>query len=117
MTKRQREVFAFIVGFIAERGYVPSFREIGDGIGVNSLASVQKHIQTLQSKGLITFRAFCSRSIEITPKGRRASKLQTANSVKALTEALREFVNPENVVPTWVRNRALEVLKETGANA
>jgi repressor LexA len=71
ITRRQREVYDFISRFVAEHGYSPSFDEIGTGLGLNSLATVHKHITNLEKKGLLTRDYNRSRSIDlIPPKGR-----------------------------------------------
>ena len=71
ITRRQREVYDFISRFVAEHGYSPSFDEIGTGLGLNSLATVHKHITNLEKKGLLTRDYNRSRSIDLLPpKGR-----------------------------------------------
>ncbi|HZZ17107.1 MAG TPA: repressor LexA, partial [Candidatus Sulfotelmatobacter sp.] len=54
ITRRQREVYDFISRFVAEHQYSPSFEEIGNGLDLNSLATVHKHITNLEKKGLLT---------------------------------------------------------------
>ena len=44
ITRRQRQVYDYISRFVAEKGYSPSFEEIGHGLGLSSLATVHKHI-------------------------------------------------------------------------
>jgi repressor LexA len=66
LTKRQREVLDYIERFIAERGYSPSLEEIGEGVGLTSLATIHKHLQNLQQKGVIRRAWNRGRSIEIT---------------------------------------------------
>ena len=46
LTRRQKQVFDFLVGFINVHGYSPSFEEIGAGLELSSLATVHKHLQT-----------------------------------------------------------------------
>lgn len=67
ITKRQREVYDFISGFVASKGYSPSFEEIGEALGLNSLATVHKHISNLESKGLLKRDYNRSRSIDVIP--------------------------------------------------
>ncbi len=40
ITKRQRQVYDFIADFVQKNQYSPSFEEIGDGLGLSSLATV-----------------------------------------------------------------------------
>ncbi len=65
LTRRQKQVFDFLVGFINRRGYSPSFEEIGDGLKLSSLATVHKHMQTLEKKGFIRRGYNQSRSVEV----------------------------------------------------
>jgi repressor LexA len=65
LTRRQKQVFDFLVEFINRNGYSPSFEEIGDGLGVSSLATVHKHMQTLEKKGFIRRSYNQSRSVEV----------------------------------------------------
>jgi len=65
LTKRQKEVLDYLVGFENRNGYAPSFEEIGKGVKLTSLATVHKHISTLEKKGFIRRGYNQSRSIEI----------------------------------------------------
>jgi len=65
LTRRQKQVFDFLVEFINEHGYSPSFEEIGAGLSVSSLATVHKHLQTLEKKGFIRRGYNQSRSLEV----------------------------------------------------
>ena len=67
ITKRQREVYDYIQGFMQTKGYSPSFEEIGQGLGLSSLATVHKHISNLEKKGLLKRDYNRSRSIDILP--------------------------------------------------
>jgi repressor LexA len=71
ITKRQRQVYDFIADFVQRNNYTPSFQEIGDGMGLSSLATVHKHITNLEKKGLLNRDYNRSRSIDLLPpKGR-----------------------------------------------
>ena len=65
LTRRQKQVLDHIVHFIDRHGYSPSFEEIGDGLKLTSLATVHKHLQTLEKKGFIRRGYNRSRSIEV----------------------------------------------------
>ncbi len=67
ITKRQRQVYDFLHDFIQRNGYSPSFEEIGDGMGLSSLATVHKHISNLEKKGLLKRDYNRSRSIDVLP--------------------------------------------------
>jgi repressor LexA len=65
LTKRQKEVLDFLVGFLNKHGYSPSFEEIARSLRLTSLATVHKHITTLEKKGFIRRGYNQSRSIEV----------------------------------------------------
>ncbi|MGI4828464.1 MAG: transcriptional repressor LexA [Janthinobacterium lividum] len=68
ITRRQKEVLDFLSGFTAQNGYSPSYEEIASGLGLNSLATVHKHITNLQTKGLLQRAHNRSRSIDVLPQ-------------------------------------------------
>src|SRR3981189_2467023 len=65
LTKRQKEVLDYLVAFETKHGYAPRFEEIGKRSKLTSLATVLKHISTLEKKGFIRRVYTQSRSIEI----------------------------------------------------
>jgi repressor LexA len=65
LTKRQKEVLDFLVNFLNKHGYSPSFEEIARSLKLTSLATVHKHITTLERKGFIRRGYNQSRSIEV----------------------------------------------------
>jgi repressor LexA len=65
LTKRQKEILDFINEFIEDKGYAPSYREIGDNFGLSSTATIAEHVQTLQNKGYLKIDHNEARSIEI----------------------------------------------------
>jgi repressor LexA len=67
ITRRQRQVYDFISGFVQQNGYSPSFEEIGNGLGLSSLATVHKHVSNLEKKGLLRRDYNRSRSIDVLP--------------------------------------------------
>ncbi len=64
LTRRQWQVLEFIAGFIREHSYSPSYEEVCEGLGVSSLATVHKHVSTLEQKGFLVRGPHQSRSIE-----------------------------------------------------
>lgn len=63
--KRQQQILDFIKQHIQSTGSAPTLRQIADAIGVNSLATVHEHLQTLVTKGLIKRKTGKVRAIEI----------------------------------------------------
>ncbi len=66
LTKRQKEVLDFLVSFLNKHGYSPSFEEMAKSLKLTSLATVHKHVTTLEKKGFIRRGYNQSRSIEVT---------------------------------------------------
>src|SRR5438046_10744460 len=67
ITKRQRQVYDFIAEFVQRNQYSPSFEEIGQGLGLSSLATVHKHVSNLEKKGVLRRDYNRSRSIDVLP--------------------------------------------------
>jgi repressor LexA len=65
LTRRQKQVLDYLVNFINRHGYSPSFEEIGKSLRLSSLATVHKHVETLEKKGFVRRGYNQSRSIEV----------------------------------------------------
>lgn len=65
LTDRQLQVLKAITTYQNERGFVPSFREIGAAAGLKSPSSVKHQLQTLEDKGYIRLNANKGRAVEI----------------------------------------------------
>jgi len=53
LTDRQQQVLDYIRQTVAERGYPPSVREIGDAVGLSSPSSVHAQLNSLVTAGMI----------------------------------------------------------------
>jgi repressor LexA len=67
LTKRQREILTYLDAYSEQNGFAPSFEEIADHFGYNSLATVHEHLTNLERKGYIKRNYNESRAIEILP--------------------------------------------------
>jgi len=65
LSARQQEVLDFIRSTVADRGYPPSVREIGDAIGLSSPSTVHSHLSSLVRIGAIRRDPSKPRAIEI----------------------------------------------------
>jgi repressor LexA len=65
LTDRQRQTLHFIAETVAERGYPPSVREIGEALGLASSSTVHSHIHALQKKGYLRVDPTKPRAIEL----------------------------------------------------
>ncbi len=70
LTPKQKEVLDYIIDFINDRGYAPSFREIADGLNLASPSTVHVHIQALRSRGFLKAGG-AARELEPTDKAVR----------------------------------------------
>src|SRR5581483_2364344 len=123
ITRRQRQVYDFISRFVAEKGYSPSFEEIGEGLGLNSLATVHKHISNLEKKGLLTRDYNRSRSIDLLPPKGKLKQSMAVNTAIVLPlkgriaagRPIEAVENPETIsLADFVQSREVYVLEVRG---
>ncbi|MBA3321240.1 MAG: transcriptional repressor LexA [Pyrinomonadaceae bacterium] len=55
-TQRQKEILDYITRFIERHGYEPSYAQIARHFGISSKATIAKHIEALEKRGLIARR-------------------------------------------------------------
>ena len=121
ITRRQKEVIDFLSSFTQKNGYSPSYEEIASGLGLNSLATVHKHITNLQNKGLLQRAHNRSRSIDILPQrnsrrggerlpllgriaaGRPVEAIETAESI-----SLGDIIGAREVFALEVRGDSMQ---------
>lgn len=65
LTARQALVMETIRSTLAERGFPPTMREIGDAVGLQSPSSVKHQLDALERKGYIRRNPFLPRALEI----------------------------------------------------
>ncbi|HZD33257.1 MAG TPA: transcriptional repressor LexA [Candidatus Angelobacter sp.] len=126
LTRRQKQVYDFLASFVEEHGYSPSFEEIGEGLGLSSLATVHKHVSNLEEKGLLKRDYNRSRSIDLLkPKGRMRQMLGAPAAQAGLTlplmgriaagRPLEAMENPESIsLADFTRSKDVYVLQVTG---
>jgi repressor LexA len=69
---KERQIIEFIGQFIQRYGYAPTLKEIGDALGMSSVATVHEHLQRLREKGYIKKLDGTSRGLEIVKENYRA---------------------------------------------
>ena len=116
LTKRQSEILTYLQTHIHGQGYAPSFEEIAEQFGFQSLATVHEHLTNLEKKGYIKRSYNESRSIEVLPPrgttaateipllGRVAAGLPIESLMHQETIAV-----PESMLPRRGPNFALQV--------
>ncbi len=116
LTRRQNDILSYLQGHIADHGYAPSFEEIAEHFGFQSLATVHEHLTNLERKGYIRRSFNESRAIEVLPpRGTAvASEIPVLGRVAAGTpiEAVmhsESLAVPNEMLPTRGPNYALQV--------
>lgn len=118
LTPKQKEVLDFIVSFINERSYPPSFREIASGLDLASPSTVHVHIQALRERGYLRAGANAgSRELEPTDKAVRWGKsailplagLITAGAPIEAIEERETFAVPVELAPDSANSYVLRV--------
>jgi repressor LexA len=62
---RERQVLEFVTQFSQRYGYAPTLKEIGNALGMNSVATVHEHIAHLRDKGYIRKLDGAARGLEL----------------------------------------------------
>jgi repressor LexA len=123
ITRRQRQLYDFISDFVQKHSYSPSFEEIGEGMGLSSLATVHKHVSNLEKKGLLTRDYNRSRSIDLLPPKGRLKQAMSVNSTMVLPllgriaagQPIEAVANPETIsLADFVRSKEVFVLEVRG---
>jgi repressor LexA len=125
LTRRQRQLYDFIANFVQTHGYSPSFEEIREGLGLNSLATVHKHVTNLEKKGLLHRDANRSRSIDLlAPRGKMKQAMAAAASAAsslplvgriAAGRPVETFETPETIsFSDFTRSKDVFVLQVAG---
>jgi repressor LexA len=65
ISTRQREILELIRGTVADRGYPPSVREIGEAVGLSSPSTVHSHLSALVKAGYLRRDPSKPRAIEV----------------------------------------------------
>ena len=117
LTRRQSEILSYLQRHIQEHGYAPSFEEIAEQFGFQSLATVHEHLTNLERKGYIRRSYNESRAIEVLPpRGTAvATEIPLLGKVAAGTpiEALMQqetLAVPDAMLPRRGPNYALKVV-------
>lgn len=87
LTPMQSKALAFIRDFIAEKGWSPSFDEIGAALDIKSKSGIHRIVTGLRDRSAIMFTPKCRRSICVLEPARVATDLG--------------FLDPH--LETWVR--------------
>lgn len=104
LSTRQQKILEVIERHIAERGYPPSVREIGEAVGLGSPSTVHAHLSTLERLGFLRRDPTKPRAIELrhdafsTAERRPTRLVPLVGDVAAGTDVLAQE-NIEEVLP------------------
>lgn len=121
VTPKQKEVLDYIVQFINEEGYPPSYREIAEGLKLASPSTVHVHIQALRERGYLRSNTGSARELEPTDKAVRWGKsvvlplkgLITAGQPIEALEEHETFAVPVDLAPDSANSYVLRVKGES----
>ena len=82
MTKMQQKIYDYIALTLAQQGYPPSVREIGEAVGLKSPSTVHFHLKHMEELGVIN------------KSGRKGRAITLAQPAPAPVEALPEEIEP-----------------------
>ncbi|GBD85128.1 lexA repressor [bacterium BMS3Abin02] len=81
LTGRQREILDLIRTTVADRGYPPSVREIGDALGLRSPSTVHSHLSSLVRAGYLRRDPAKPRAIEVIDPAAPSLRRSTTRDV------------------------------------
>jgi repressor LexA len=70
LTRRQEEILGVVRDHIADHGYPPTVREIGDAVGLTSSSTVHAHLQALESRGALRRDPAKPRALDVVGRSR-----------------------------------------------
>ncbi len=66
---RQRVLLATIARWVSSFGRPPTYREIGEQMGIRSTRGVYDHVAACERKGLLEREPHVPRGLKVTPRG------------------------------------------------
>ena len=95
LNKRERDILKFIQKEIITNGFAPSVREICKAVGLNSTATVQGYLKTLEERGYVKKENQKGRTIRLLKNFKGENVISDALGVSATKEyySNKEMVN------------------------
>jgi repressor LexA len=97
LTKRQKEILAFLSDYLKERGYSPSLDEIAKHFGIASLNAIYKHLRVLEERGFIRRLSNRARSITILDQASVTEQLVPLLGTIAAGHPIEAVASPEEI--------------------
>lgn len=127
LTSRQKDVLNYVKSYVANHGFPPAVREIGQALGLNSPATIQSHINALESKGYIKKNNSKYRSLEIVGTNEYLNedvvevpllgKITAGSPIEAIETPNEFFSLPAYLIPSKEEVFTLKVSGESMINA
>jgi repressor LexA len=89
LSKRQAEIFDFVVKYADKHGYPPTVREIGEAVGLASPSTVHAHLANLERAGLLRRDPTKPRALEVVGRERRPARAPAAPAPAPAAEPYR----------------------------
>ena len=111
LTKRQEDILDFIKTFMVKHGFPPTIREIGEGLGISSPATIHAHLKNLEIRGVIRRNDTKNRAIELLVKNEYEpqneliidvpllGKITAGNPIEAIEKPDEFFSLPSYLIP------------------
>ena len=84
LTKRQQEIWEFLVQYVDAHGYPPTVREIGEQVGLASPSTVHAHLANLERAGLIKRDPTKPRALELSGRAARGEPAGESHALPLL---------------------------------
>src|SRR5512134_1065952 len=79
LSERQRNMLRYIEKYVADHGYPPTIRQIGENTGINSTSVVNYNLNKLVQAGYLSRSSHVSRGLRLTGpvpgEGKKGSKV------------------------------------------
>ena len=79
LSKRQQEIWDFVVGYVGRHGYPPTVREIGEAVGLASPSTVHAHLANLERAGMLRRDPTKPRALELTAQREAVAAAEPAD--------------------------------------
>lgn len=120
LTKKQKEVYDYLLAYHDHHGHPPTQNEIKDHFGLKSLGSVQKYLQYLNKEGLLESHWNQRRGVEVKIPQQLASEsdseaiallglVAAGNPIEAIENPTNTIVVPRHFLKGGFRYFALTV--------
>lgn len=81
LSDRQRQMCAYILLFVQDKGWAPSYRQMMLGLGMSSVSVVKHHLDKLVEGGFV-YREQGERCMRLEPSGKLVARQEIARLEK-----------------------------------